>query len=611
MAGTAGNAGNVGHAAANVSLVLSESASSEILACSFLMATTMLVAYISKKHHWVYFPESSAALVLGMVFGVLSLVLEDDLAFTFSPEIFFYGLLPIIIFNAGYALKKKDFFRNFWTITLFAVVGTIISTLVYGLATYSLVRAGIVTHMTSDSPLLESLIFGSLISAIDPVATLSILQDVQAPTLLYNLVFGESLVNDAVSIVLFRTFASFTNQEFSMASIATAIVQFLGISVGSILLGILVSLLCALILRFIDINSEFSKFELSLVLVSGYLSYSVAEMLSLSGIMALFFCGICNAHYGAEAAKFELSLVLVSGYLSYSVAEMLSLSGIMALFFCGICNAHYGYYNISHASKISSKYAFEALSFMAEMFVFAYLGMQVVVMQHVIDWGLLLSAIPLCLLSRAFNVFPLSFLSNCTQANKIPTNMILMMWLSGLRGAIAFALALNMPQRNPAIISTTLFVVVLTTVVMGGSTCPLLRALGLSAAHPHTPKHARASLAGNWVEQLPSAFEDHVLVKFSDPDVTIDGDPVAELDVICFSVRPSGISSLTEFGDPMNFLLTEWDDICPELAAGVSASSKVGSSGGDTSKAGGAGTSKPLAQEENGSPHLPVRKTPL
>ncbi|CAI7849756.1 unnamed protein product [Closterium sp. NIES-53] len=177
-ANIAGNAGNVGRAAASVSLVLSEGASSEILACSFLMATTMLVAYISKKHHWVYFPESSAALVLGMVFGVLSLILEDDLAFTFSPEIFFYGLLPIIIFNAGYALKKKDFFRNFWTITLFAVVGTIISTLVYGLATYSLVRAGIVTHMTSDSPLLESLIFGSLISAIDPVATLSILQGI-------------------------------------------------------------------------------------------------------------------------------------------------------------------------------------------------------------------------------------------------------------------------------------------------------------------------------------------------------------------------------------------------------------------------------------------------
>ncbi|CAI7849758.1 unnamed protein product, partial [Closterium sp. NIES-53] len=131
---------------------------------------------------------------------------------------------------------------------------------------------------------------------------------VQAPTLLYNLVFGESLVNDAVSIVLFHTFASFTNQEFSMASIATAIVQFLGISVGSILLGILVSLLCALILRFIDINSEFSKFELSLVLVSGYLSYSVAEMLSLSGIMALFFCGICNAHYG-----YALSLPMQCG----------------------------------------------------------------------------------------------------------------------------------------------------------------------------------------------------------------------------------------------------------------------------------------------------------
>eukprot|EP00976_Prorocentrum_cordatum_P092822 1189112-Prorocentrum_minimum.AAC.2 len=57
-------------------------------------------------------------------------------------------------------------------------------------------------------PLLECLIYGSLISAIDPVATLSILADLNAPPLLYNLVFGESVLNDAVAIVLFRVLAA-------------------------------------------------------------------------------------------------------------------------------------------------------------------------------------------------------------------------------------------------------------------------------------------------------------------------------------------------------------------------------------------------------------------
>lgn len=109
--------------------------------------------------------------------------------------------------------------------------------------------------------------------------------------------------------------------------------QFCVISVASIALGFGVSLLCAVILKNIDEHSDF--------------------------------------------CKFELAFVLLSAYIAYTMAEIAGLSGIMALFFCGICNSHYGYYNTSQASKISSKYAFEALAFMAEVFVFAYLGMQV------------------------------------------------------------------------------------------------------------------------------------------------------------------------------------------------------------------------------------------
>ncbi|EFJ26606.1 hypothetical protein SELMODRAFT_97180 [Selaginella moellendorffii] len=311
-------------------------------------------------------------MILGILFGGLSKLFFDGGNLTFDNQAFFYWLLPIIIFNAGYSLKRKDFFRNFTTIMLFAVAGTVVSALAYGLLTYFLYLAGVIRHLSKEAPLLDSLMFGALISAIDPVATLSIFQDVHAPTLLYNLVLGESLVNDASAIVLFRTFVSIqcfsSKYNDTRALFHCDTVQFCVISVASTALGFVVSLLCALVLKFIDSKSEY--------------------------------------------AKFELAFILISAYVAYAVGELLSLSGIMSLFFCGICNAHYGYYNSSQASKIGSRYALEALSFLAEIFVFGYLGMQVVLLDHKFDTGLILSAIPLCLISRAINIFPLSWLAN-------------------------------------------------------------------------------------------------------------------------------------------------------------------------------------------------------
>ena len=70
--------------------------------------------------------------------------------------------------------------------------------------------------------------------------------------------------------------------------------------------------------------------------------------------------------------------------------------------------------------------------------------------------------------------------------------MKVMMWLSGLRGAIAFALAVNMPGQNKALITTTLFIVVVTTILFGGATAPLLHALGLVS--PGGLSHSRSHL---------------------------------------------------------------------------------------------------------------------
>jgi hypothetical protein len=69
-------------------------------------------------------------------------------------------------------------------------------------------------------------------------------------------------------------------------------------------------------------------------------------------------------------------------------------------------------------------------------------------MPHDVDIGLLLSALPLCLLSRAANIFPLAAVANKLRSTPIPFNMQIMQWLCGLRGAIAYALVINLPHSD-------------------------------------------------------------------------------------------------------------------------------------------------------------------
>ena len=84
-------------------------------------------------------------------------------ALRFSPAAFFYGLLPPIVFAAGFTLKKRDFFRNFGTISVFAVPGTLISALLFGLVTYGLVAIKVVKRSNlGTAPLIECLLYGKL-----------------------------------------------------------------------------------------------------------------------------------------------------------------------------------------------------------------------------------------------------------------------------------------------------------------------------------------------------------------------------------------------------------------------------------------------------------------
>ncbi|KAK9915576.1 hypothetical protein WJX75_001018 [Coccomyxa subellipsoidea] len=421
-----------------------------------LLVTTVVATFFIQRYKITYIPPSAAAMTLGMVYGGIAKLAGLTATLRFSPAAFFYGLLPPIVFAAGFTLKKREFFRNFGTITLFAVVGTLISTILFGLVTYLLMLMHVVkrSHLGT-APLVECMLYGALISATDPVATLSVFAELDVPPLLYNIVFGESVLNDAVAIVLFRTLEEFYDAPLKLTTLPLIIWRFGTIGIGSLLVGILVALPCAFLLK---------RFQVAPGEQEGR-----QHNLAFSGTV------------------YEIALVVMSAYMAYLVAEVLQLSGIVALFFSGVFHAHYSYYSVAPDAQITLRRFFQFAAFLSETFVFAYLGLQVATLGSMTwDWGLLLTGLPLCLATRAANIFPLSRLANMRRKLPLPINLQWMVWAVGLRGAVAYGLALNLPQIEgesdegiPAIESATLVIVVASTLFLGAATGPLLRVFDL------------------------------------------------------------------------------------------------------------------------------------
>mmetsp|Transcript_29166 Transcript_29166/g.86345 ORF Transcript_29166/g.86345 Transcript_29166/m.86345 type:complete len:242 (-) Transcript_29166:1835-2560(-) len=180
-------------------------------------------------------PEAGMTIIVGVLAGYLVRLLvppdvedersngdddngdatEDDAVanslLSFSPTLFFVALLPPIIFNSGYHLKRELFFRHMTPIVLFACVGTATSTLVIAVLLQIFTTSGITGSFRPRFS--ELLTFGALISATDPVSTLAVFQAKRVDPQLFYLVFGESVINDAVGLVLFNACQKFVGHE--------------------------------------------------------------------------------------------------------------------------------------------------------------------------------------------------------------------------------------------------------------------------------------------------------------------------------------------------------------------------------------------------------------
>lgn len=145
-------------------------------------------------------PESCLLIVVGLLVGGAIYGVRHAPPPTLSADAFFLFLLPPIVLDAGYFLPGRLFFENLGTILLYAVPGTLWNALGIGFSLHGLCLVIPAADLQSLS-LFHCLQFGSLIAAVDPVAVLSVFEAMHVNEQLHILVFGESLLNDAVAVV--------------------------------------------------------------------------------------------------------------------------------------------------------------------------------------------------------------------------------------------------------------------------------------------------------------------------------------------------------------------------------------------------------------------------
>ncbi|TID30934.1 hypothetical protein CANINC_000456 [Pichia inconspicua] len=417
----------------------------------FLLCSALWSSYYLQQKRIKAIHETVLSIFYGMVIGLVIRIspghyIQD--AVKFNSSYFFNILLPPIILNSGYELHQANFFRNIGSILIFAIPGTFISAIVVGIILFIYTKLGIESiHMS----FVDALAVGATLSATDPVTILSIFNSYKVDPKLYTIIFGESLLNDAICIVMFETCQKFHGKHAGISSVFEGISLFLVTFTISTLIGLVIGILIALILKHSHIR-RYPQIETCLVLLFAYESY--------------FFSNGCH------------------------------MSGIVSLLFCGITMKHYAYYNMSRRTQIATKYIFQLLAQLSENFIFIYLGLSLFTEVELVFKPLLIIVTFVCIcVARWAAVFPLSrfinwFSRNRKQArgltslsviqDEIPYNYQMMQFWAGLRGAVGVALAMGLTgESKSALLATVLIVVVLTVILFGGTTAGMLEMLNI------------------------------------------------------------------------------------------------------------------------------------
>ncbi|MEA2709613.1 MAG: monovalent cation/hydrogen antiporter [Phycisphaerales bacterium] len=228
-----------------------------------------------------------------LVVGGLALSFVPHLpTVTLKPDHVFLLFLPPILYYAGLQTSWRDFRANIRPIGLLAI----------GLVLFTMLAVAIAAHTIIGMNWATSFVLGAIISPPDAVAATTILQRLRVPRRVVTILEGESLVNDATALVVYRfAVIAVVSGTFSLP---WASVQFVIVSVG----GVIIGLLAGIAVAWIRPRLRDSSVEHVVSLLTPFVAYLPAEWLHVSGVLAVVTCGIYIARRLGRITTAEIRL---------------------------------------------------------------------------------------------------------------------------------------------------------------------------------------------------------------------------------------------------------------------------------------------------------------
>ncbi|WP_299019266.1 sodium:proton antiporter [uncultured Photobacterium sp.] len=407
----------------------------------FLAAAAMIIAFINSKigkmQTTIAITAGALILSLGIVIAGqngwfhLEAIAAEQLGEINFENFLLKGILGFLLFAGGLGIKLPHLEDQKWEITVLALAATLFSTFFIGFSLWGLCQL-----IGIEFDLIYCLLFGSLISPTDPIAVLAIVKKLDAPRRISTQIEGESLFNDGFGLVIFVTLftIAFGNEAPTVIGVGQL---FLQEAIGGIAYGFLLGLLFHYLISSTDDHSM----ELLLTIGIPTAGYAFADLIHVSGPLAMVVSGIMIGNWTR-------------------------------------------YIGFSKESEDHLDHFWELVDEFLNGVLFLLIGMSMLQFSfHQEDWQLMAIAVPLVLLSRYLSI-KLSYIGFQRYRDYNPLSVKILTW-GGLRGGLALAMAMAIPagiivipDKNidvrEIILVMTYAVVVFSILIQGSTITPLI-----------------------------------------------------------------------------------------------------------------------------------------
>lgn len=370
-----------------------------ILGVSLILLLASWVYIFTKKFKFLPFPV--ALLFIGIFISQLQIPAFQN--FRLTPELVLYIFLPILLFESAFSFEFREFRKILIPAFIFSTIGLIISA----------IFVAVPLILIFDFSLLSAFLYGGLISSTDPIAVLAIFKKLGVPKKLQLLIDGESFLNDATSVILFR-------------------------------------LVLGLILAGSEVSVSFGLRENIFIEALLEFGYVIAGGVFIGVLLGVLFSEIISLLRNESVVDVTLTVILAS--LVFLISEhFLEVSGIISVLAAGLTLGNYGRTKITPTVEKNIERVWEFLIFLTLAVVFILVGFELNLVAIIENIELIVVSVIATLLARAASVYLLGAVINATatKSAKIPWTWLHIVNWGGLKGVLPVVIVLSLPETFP------------------------------------------------------------------------------------------------------------------------------------------------------------------